>query len=626
MTDDKITAPTPAETEAEATPTLQKRPQNNQGRNNLRPDLFDEDEYSIDEYEELLGMYEESIQDIQEGQIVTGHILRVDENVVVLDVGFKSEGAVPLDEFKPTDSLEVGAEIDVFLENLEDADGRVVLSKKKADFFKVWDKIRIAYDNGTIVQGRLARKIKGGVIVDLFGVDAFLPGSQIALRRVPDIDALIGQTMEFKIIKLNKRRRNIVVSRRMILEQIREQKRGKLLEEIAVGQVRKGVVKNITDFGAFIDLGGADGLLHITDMSWGRVGHPSELVTIGDELEIKILDLDLQNNRISLGLKQLQPYPWENVSQKYAVGSRIQGKVVSITNYGAFVELEKGVEGLVHISEMSWTRHIKHPSKVVSIGDIIEAVVLNVNEEEEKISLGMKQIEEDPWDGLAEKYPPGTVIAGKVRNLTSFGAFVEIEEGIDGLVHISDMSWTRRIHHPSEVVRKGETVKVQVLNIDTENKRISLSIKDLQENPWQDLGQKYSVGVESEGKVVRLLDKGVVVDLGGDVEGFVPISQLGYRNLENPADKFREGDLLILKVIESDPDSRRIVLSVIDIPSHRERGEEEPIEPAESLDGDAPQGEQSTQMADALAEAQVEVGAGKSSEAAEEAADRESVE
>jgi len=626
MTDDKITAPTPAETEAEATPTLQKRPPNNQGRNNLRPDLFDEDEYSIDEYEELLGMYEESIQDIQEGQIVTGHILRVDENVVVLDVGFKSEGAVALDEFKPTDSLEVGAEVDVFLENLEDQEGRVVLSKKKADFFKVWDKIRIAYDNGTIVQGRLARKIKGGVIVDLFGVDAFLPGSQIALRRVPDIDALIGQTMEFKIIKLNKRRRNIVVSRRMILEQIREQKRGKLLEEIAVGQVRKGVVKNITDFGAFIDLGGADGLLHITDMSWGRVGHPSELVTIGDELEIKILDLDLQNNRISLGLKQLQPYPWEDVSQKYPVGSRIQGKVVSITNYGAFVELEKGVEGLVHISEMSWTRHIKHPSKVVSIGDIIEAVVLNVNEEEEKISLGMKQIEEDPWDGLAEKYPPGTVIAGKVRNLTSFGAFVEIEEGIDGLVHISDMSWTRRIHHPSEVVRKGETVKVQVLNIDTENKRISLSIKDLQENPWQDLGQKYSVGVETEGKVVRLLDKGVVVDLGGDVEGFVPISQLGYRNLENPADKFREGDLLVLKVIESDPDSRRIVLSVIDIPSHRERGEEEPIEPAESMDGDVPQEEQPTQMADAMAEAQVEVGAGKSREAAEEAADRESAE
>jgi small subunit ribosomal protein S1 len=651
MTEDKTSASPAAATEEEATPM----PHNDDPQNhdipgdtkptdelldheiqrsaqsvNIRADLFDEDEYSLDEYEELLGMYEESIQDIQEGQIVTGHILRVDENVVVLDVGFKSEGAVTLDEFKPTDSLEVGAEVDVFLENLEDAEGRVVLSKKKADFFKVWDKIRIAYDNGTIVQGRLARKIKGGVIVDLFGVDAFLPGSQIALRRVPDIDALIGQTMEFKIIKLNKRRRNIVVSRRMILEQIREQKRGKLLEEIAVAQVRKGVVKNITDFGAFIDLGGADGLLHITDMSWGRVGHPSELVSIGDELEIKILDLDLQNNRISLGLKQLQPYPWENVSGKYPVGSRVQGKVVSITNYGAFVELEKGVEGLVHISEMSWTRHIKHPSKVVSIGDIIEAVVLNVNEEEEKISLGMKQIEEDPWDGLAGKYPPGTVIAGKVRNLTSFGAFVEIEEGIDGLVHISDMSWTRRIHHPSEVVRKGETVKVQVLNIDTENKRISLSIKDLQDNPWQELGQKYSVGVETDGKVVRLLDKGVVVDLGGDVEGFVPISQLGYRNLENPADKFREGDLLVLKVIESDPDSRRIVLSVIDIPSHRDRGEEDVVAaelPEPDEETPEPRREPSTQMADAMAEAQIEVGAGsKSNEAAEEAADRESVE
>jgi small subunit ribosomal protein S1 len=566
---------------------------------NIRPDLFDEEEYSLDEYEALLDVYEESIQDIREGQIVTGHILRVDENVVVLDIGFKSEGAVPRDEFKETESLEVGAEVDVFLENLEDQDGRVVLSKKKADFYKVWDKIRQAYETGEIVQGRLARKIKGGVIVDLFGVDAFLPGSQIALRRVPDIDALIGQTMEFKIIKLNKRRRNIVVSRRMILEQIREQKRGRLLEEIAVGQTRKGVVKNITDFGAFIDLGGADGLLHITDMSWGRVGHPSELATIGEEVEVKILDLDLQNNRISLGLKQLQPYPWENVSQKYAVGSRLKGRVVSITNYGAFVELEPGVEGLVHISEMSWTRHIKHPSKLVSIGDEIEAVVLNVNEEEEKISLGMKQIEEDPWQGLAAKYPTGTIVAGKVRNLTSFGAFVEIEEGIDGLVHISDMSWTRRIHHPSEVVRKGETVKVQILNIDTENKRISLSIKDLQENPWAGLVGQYSVGVETDGKVVRLLDKGVVVDLNGDVEGFVPISQLGYRNLENPADKFREGDLLILKVIEADSENRRIVLSVIDIPSHRDRAdldEEEGVR-------DAAESEPTTLMADALAEA-----------------------
>ncbi|MFN2382636.1 MAG: 30S ribosomal protein S1 [Gemmatimonadota bacterium] len=572
-------------------PDVVLRPRPRPPRNDIfRDDLYDEDEYSMAEYEELLGMYEESIQDIQEGQIVTGHILRVDDNVVVLDVGFKSEGAVPLDEFKKTDSLEVGTEVDVFLENLEDAEGRVVLSKKKADFFKVWDKIRIAFENGQDVQGKLVRKIKGGVIVDLFGVDAFLPGSQIALRRVPDIDALIGQTMEFRIIKLNKRRRNIVVSRRMILEQVREQKRGLLLSEIAKEQVRRGVVKNITDFGAFIDLGGADGLLHITDMSWGRVGHPSELVAIGQELEVKVLELDLQNNRISLGLKQLQPYPWTNVAEKFPVGARIKGKVVSITNYGAFVELEKGVEGLVHISEMSWTRHIKHPSKVVSIGDVIEAVVLNVNEPDEKISLGMKQIEADPWSSLADKYPPGTMLAGKVRNLTSFGAFVEIEEGIDGLVHISDMSWTRRIHHPSEVVRKGDTVKVQVLNIDTENKRISLSIKDLEENPWSRLSEQYALGTETEGSVVRLLDKGVVVDLQGDVEGFVPISQLGYRNLENPADKFREGDRLVLKVIESDPENRRIVLSVTDIPSHRERGETDTVDDLETADGSEPLG------------------------------------
>jgi small subunit ribosomal protein S1 len=416
-------------------------------------------------------------------------------------------------------------------------------------------------------------------------VDAFLPGSQIALRRVPNSDELIGQEMEFKIIKLNKRRRNIVVSRRVILERLREKKRESLLKEIAIGQVRKGIVKNITDFGAFIDLGGADGLLHITDMSWGRVSHPSEMLKIGDEVEVKILDMDLNNNRISLGLKQLQPYPWENVAEKYKVGQRVKGKVVSITNYGAFVELEKGVEGLVHISEMSWTRHIKHPSKVVSIGDIIECVVLNVNTEEEKISLGMKQIEADPWQSLAEKYPPGTRLRGKVRNLTSFGAFVEIEEGIDGLVHISDMSWTRRVHHPSEIVKKGDTVDVQVLNIDVENKRISLGMKQLQEDPWGRLGEKYEVGTNVIGQVVRILDKGLVVDLEGEVEGFVPVSQLGVKSAGHPGEYVQEGDRLQMRVIESDPENRRIVLSVTESLQPRPRqpkaetGEPGPGEP-----------------------------------------------
>jgi small subunit ribosomal protein S1 len=529
---------------------------------NLRPDLFDDEEYSPEEYRELLDLYEESISNISEGEIVPGKVLRVDENFVILDVGFKSEGAVPIDEFKDPHLLQPGDQVEVYLDNLEDQEGTVVLSKKKADFFRVWDRIRHAYENDEVVKGTLMRKIKGGVMVDLLGVDAFLPGSQIALRRVPNIDELIGQEMEFKIIKLNKRRRNIVVSRRVILERLREKKRETLLKEIAIGQVRKGVVKNITDFGAFIDLGGADGLLHITDMSWGRVSHPSEMLKIGDEVEVKILDMDLNNNRISLGLKQLQPYPWENVADKYKVGQRVKGKVVSITNYGAFVELEKGVEGLVHISEMSWTRHIKHPSKVVSIGDIIECVVLNVNTEEEKISLGMKQIEADPWQSLAEKYPPGTRLRGKVRNLTSFGAFVEIEEGIDGLVHISDMSWTRRVHHPSEIVKKGDTVDVQVLNIDVENKRISLGMKQLQEDPWGRLGEKYEVGTNVIGQVVRILDKGLVVDLEGEVEGFVPVSQLGVKNAGHPGEYVQEGDRLQMRVIESDPENRRIVLSV----------------------------------------------------------------
>jgi small subunit ribosomal protein S1 len=412
----------------------------------------------------------------------------------------------------------------------------------------------------------LKRKIKGGVTVDLMGVDAFLPGSQIALRRVPNVDELIGNEYDFKILKLNKRRRNIVVSRRVILEEVRAGKRDQLKEELEVGQVRKGVVKNITDFGAFIDLGGMDGLLHITDMSWGRIGHPSEVTTIGDEMEVKILDIDWDRERISLGLKQLEAYPWEDVAEKYPVGSRVRGRVVSITNYGAFIELEKGVEGLVHISEMSWTRNVRHPSQLLSINDEVECVVLRVDEEDKKISLGMKQTEEDPWLALPAKYPPGTRITGIVRNLTSFGAFVEVEPGIDGLVHISDMSWTRRVQHPSEIVRKGEEVDVVVLNIDPDQKRISLGLKQTEEDPWYHLAQQYEPGTEWQGSVVRLLDKGVVVDLGSDVEGFVPVSQLGVEEeLEDPAMKFVEGDTLELKVLESDPINRRIVLTVTEL-------------------------------------------------------------
>ena len=531
----------------------------------VRQDLYDED-YSDADYEQMLSMYEGTMSQIVEGEIVKSKVLRVTDNAVILDVGFKSEGSVPLDEFKDPHSLKEGDEVEVFLEHLEDQEGAVVLSKKKADFMRVWEKIRVAHESDQPVEGTLVKKIKGGVVVNLMGVDAFLPGSQIALRRVPNIDELLGQTYEFKIIKLNKRRRNIVVSRRVILENERAHKREHLMKELAVGQVRKGVVKNITDFGAFIDLGGVDGLLHITDMSYGRVSHPTEMVSIGKEVEVKILDIDWQRERISLGMKQLQSYPWQNVAAKYPVGTRVQGKVVSITNYGAFVEIEPGIEGLVHISEMSWTRNVRHPSKIVSIGETIEAVVLKVDEAEEKISLGMKQTEQDPWMVLPVKYPVGTRINGKVRNLTSFGAFVEIEPGIDGLIHISDMSWTKRVQHPSEVVKKGDAVDVVILNIDAENKRISLGLKQAEEDPWLKIGETYPIGMELRGRAVRLMDKGVVVDLGNDIEGFVPISQLGVPSIENPGEAVKEGQALDLKVLEVDPIHHRIVLAVIGYP------------------------------------------------------------
>jgi small subunit ribosomal protein S1 len=523
--------------------------------------FFEEDEYSMEEYEAMLEMYAETLSNIEEGEIVKARVLRLTENAVILDVGFKSEGAITKDEFKNPELLQPGDEVEVFLENLEDADGVVVLSKKKADFLRVWEKIKTAYEENEKVPGMLTRKIKGGVTVDLMGVDAFLPGSQIALRRVPNIEDLIGQTFDFKIIKLNKRRRNIVVSRRVILEEEREGKREQLVKELLVGQVRKGVVKNVTDFGAFIDLGGLDGLLHITDMSWGRVGHPSEIVQIGDELDVKVLDIDWNRERISLGLKQLLPYPWKDIERKYPVGVRVRGKVVSITNYGAFVELEKGVEGLVHISEMSWTRNVKHPSKLVNIGDEIEAVVLKVDRDDEKISLGMKQIEEDPWLALPEKYPIGTRVEGKVRNLTSFGAFVEIEPGIDGLIHISDMSWTKRVQHPSEVLRKSDDVQVLVLGVDPENKRISLGLKQTQDDPWESLASQYGEGTEKQGTMVRLAEDGVVVDLGDDVEGTIPRNQLGIPASEQVENYVREGVAVDVRVTEFDAANRRILLT-----------------------------------------------------------------
>jgi small subunit ribosomal protein S1 len=518
-------------------------------------------EYTEEEYQGLLEMYESTIQDIREGEIVTGKILGVNHDDVIVDVGFKSEGVIPLSEFPEQGNIVVGEEVEVFLEAMEDSSGQLLLSKQKADFMRVWENVRELHDAGALVTGKVQRRIKGGFVVDIMGVDAFLPGSQVALRQVPDFDALVNTDIEVKIIKLNKARRNIVISRRVVLEEQRESLRDTLLQEIEVSQVRKGVVKNITDFGVFIDLGGVDGLLHITDMSWGRVKHPSELCGLGEEVDVKILDFDDKTSRISLGMKQLTPYPWEDIETKYPIGLKTTGRVVSITDYGAFVELEQGIEGLIHISEMSWTQHIKHPSKIMNVNDSIEVVVLNVDKDSEKISLGIKQLEEDPWKTIGDKYPLDKEITGKVRNLTAFGAFVELEEGIDGLVHISDMSWTRRIQHPSEVMKKSDEISVKILKVDHDNRRISLGFKQLNEDPWPELAKKYSVGSEALGTIVRALDRGLVVELDGSVEGFVPVAQLGLKD-GTPQDMFKEGQQVPLSVVEFDQAARRITLSV----------------------------------------------------------------
>jgi small subunit ribosomal protein S1 len=522
----------------------------------------DEEELTPEQRHAMFGQYEESMRSIGEGEIVRGTVLSIDDKDVLVDVGFKSEGIISLSEFPDPSSIKVGDVLEVFLEKMENQDGLVVLSKQRADFVRVWDRVKEAHDGGQVVDGKLIRKIKGGVVVDLYGVEAFLPGSQIALRQVQNVDALLGQTVSVKIIKLNKRRRNIVVSRRAVLEEERDRMKATILKDLAKDQIREGVVKNITDFGAFVDLGGIDGLLHITDMSWGRVQHPSELVKIGDKVRVKVLNFDPEKERISLGLKQLEAYPWEGVDEKYKVGDRIKGKVVSITDYGAFVELEKGIEGLIHVSEMSWTRHVRHPSKVVNIADIIEAVVLKVDKANEKISLGLKQVEPDPWLTLDLKYPPGMRVKGKVRNLTNFGAFVELEEGIDGLVHVSDMSWTKRVAHPSEVLKKGDAVEVVVLSIDKEHRRISLGLKQVSEDPWPLLADRFPANMELTGTVNRLFDRGAIVDLGDGIEGFIPLSQLGIDDLKRPNDAFEVGESLTMKVTRVDVPNHRLILSV----------------------------------------------------------------
>jgi small subunit ribosomal protein S1 len=500
--------------------------------------------------------------EFEEGEVVHGRVVHVGTSEVLIDVGYKSEGAIPIEEFLRHGGLpKVGDEIEVYLEAKEDNEGLIVLSKDKADKIKVWDAITQAYEKGSPVEGRVVEIVKGGLSVDV-GVKAFLPGSQVDLRPVKNLGAMIGQSIRARVIKLNRRRGNVVLSRRAVLEEEREEKKKHTLEVLAEGMVLTGTVKNITDYGAFIDLGGIDGLLHVTDMSWGRVGHPSEIFQVGDQVEVVVLHFDRESGRVSLGYKQKSSDPWERVEQTYAPGTRVQGRVVSLTNYGAFVELEAGVEGLVHVSEMSWTRRVRHPSKLVNVGDEVEVIVLDVNRGAKRISLGMKQVEPDPWATIDQRYTIGSRVAGKVRNLTDFGAFIELEPGVDGLLHISDMSWTRSVGHPSEVLKKGQELESQILNIDKENKRISLGLKQIQPDPWTTVAQRYPMGSRVTGKIVRLTDFGAFVELEPGVDGLLHISQMANRPIGRPDEIVNVGDELGLLVIRVDPNERRIGLSL----------------------------------------------------------------
>jgi small subunit ribosomal protein S1 len=532
-------------------------------KNATRSSRFDQN-YSEADYNEMLKLYEGTLGTISEGEIVKGRIVAIGDSEVSVDIGFKSEGTVSLAEFTRKEELKVGEEIEVFLESVENKDGQLVLSRKRADFMRVWERVTKAFTTGEVLQGRCVRRIKGGIVVDLMGIDAFLPGSQIDVRPVRDFDIFIGKSMDFRVVKINHPSENVVVSHKVLVEEEMAGQRKAIIESLEKGQILEGSVKAITDFGVFVDLGGVDGLVHITDLSWGRINHPSEIVKLDQTINVVVLDFDQEKKRISLGYKQLQPHPWENIQSKYPVGTKVTGKVVSLADYGAFVEIEKGIEGLIHISEMSWTQHIKHPSQVVSMGQMVDAVILSLDKDAKKLSLGIKQLEPDPWLTLMQKYPVGSRHKGIVRNLTNFGVFVELEQGVDGLVHISDLSWTKKVRHPGEIVKKGDEIEVVILGVDVDQRRISLGHKQIDDNPWEKFGENYRIGTEVEGKIVRIIEKGVIVELPLGVDGFVPISQLAMGQIKNIADKFKIGDPLPLRVVEFDKDAKKIVLSAVE--------------------------------------------------------------
>lgn len=515
-----------------------------------------------DSLEKFEAAFDTSVKKFDLGTILKGRILGIIGNNVILDTGYKSEGTIPLSEFDSAEDVEIGNEIEVMLEAFEDDTGLIQISKRKADRIRGWEKVVDKYKEGDVVKGKVVRKIKGGLLVDV-GIPIFLPASQIDVKPPGEIAEYIGTEVTCKILKIDEVQQNIIVSRRKLIEEERSKLKREFLDSVQVGQVVKGVVKNIADFGAFIDLGGIDGLLHITDMSWGRISHPSEMLAIGDETEVKILDIDEVKDKVSLGLKQKTENPWANVGERYPIGSKIKGQVVNIMSYGAFVKLETGIEGLVHISEMSWTRRINHPSEVVAIGDSVEAIVLNINKDKEEISLSIKQVELNPWTNIEEKYPSGITIKGRVRNLTNYGAFIEIDEGIDGLLHISDMSWSKKVTHPSEIIKKGDKIEVKILSVDKDKKRVSLGIKQLTNDPWKkEIPEKYSVGDIVKGKVTKLTDFGAFIDMSNGLEGLLHISEVSGEKIKNLESVLSIGQELDVKIVKIEPEARKIGLSL----------------------------------------------------------------
>jgi small subunit ribosomal protein S1 len=521
----------------------------------------------------FMELYEESLRSIQEGGLVRGEIVHIGKEFVLIDIGYKSEGQIPIGEFIDPDgqiTAKVGEKVDVLLERREDDEGIIILSKEKAAKIKIWDEIKEIYEKGGTIRGKIVARVKGGMSVDI-GLPAFLPGSQINLKPIKDFDSFIATYHDFKILKYNKRRANIVLSRRAILESERASLREKTLERLTVGAVLDGSVKNITEYGLFIDLGGIDGLLHITDMSWGRVGHPSELYRVGDPITVKVLNYDEEKGRVSLGLKQLKPDPWLKADEKYPLATRVRGRVVSLADYGAFVEVEEGIEGLIHVSEMSWTRKIRHPSQVVKVGEGVEAVVMNIDTANKRISLGLKQTQPNPWDVIGERYPVGTTIEGRIKNITDFGIFIGIDEGIDGLVHISDISWTKRVKHPSELYKKGQVVQAVVLNIDKENERFSLGIKQLTQDPWDEVPNRYKPGTRVTGTVTNITDFGIFVELEEGIEGLIHVSELSKEKGGNPLSRFNVDDVIQAKVINVSRGEKKIGLSIKRLEETEER-------------------------------------------------------